>query len=42
MDVVFGHADRVVVLHSGEIIASGRPDEIRDDPRVQEVYLGAA
>ena len=42
MDVVFGHADRVVVLHSGEIIASGRPGEIRDDPRVQEVYLGIA
>ena len=42
MDVVFGHADRVVVLHSGEIIASGRPSEIRDDARVQEVYLGAA
>ena len=42
MDVVFGHADRVIVLHSGEIIASGRPEEIRDDPRVQEVYLGVA
>ena len=42
MDVVFGHADRVVVLHSGEIIASGRPDDIRADPRVQEVYLGVA
>ena len=42
MDVVFGHADRVIVLHSGEIIASGTPAEIRADPRVQEVYLGAA
>ena len=42
MDVVFGHADRVVVLHSGEVIASGRPEDIRDDPRVQEVYLGVA
>jgi branched-chain amino acid transport system ATP-binding protein len=42
MDVVFGHADRVVVLHSGEVIAAGRPEEIRADPRVQEVYLGAA
>ena len=40
MDVVFGHADRVVVLHSGEVIAAGRPEEIRADPRVQEVYLG--
>ena len=42
MDVVFGHADRVLVLYSGELIASGPPAEIRADPRVQEVYLGAA
>jgi len=42
MDVVFAHADRVIVLHSGEVIASGPPAEIRTDPRVQEVYLGAA
>ncbi len=42
MDVVFGHADRVLVLHSGEIIAAGRPDDVRADRRVQEVYLGAA
>ncbi len=41
MDVVFGHADRVIVLHAGEVIASGPPAEIRDNPRVQEVYLGA-
>jgi len=42
MDVVFAHADRVMVLYSGELIASGPPEEIRADPRVQEVYLGAA
>jgi branched-chain amino acid transport system ATP-binding protein len=42
MDVVFGHADRVMVLYSGELIAAGPPAEIRADPRVQEVYLGAA
>jgi branched-chain amino acid transport system ATP-binding protein len=41
MDVVFGHAERVVVLHSGEVIAVGTPPEIRADERVQEVYLGA-
>jgi branched-chain amino acid transport system ATP-binding protein len=42
MDVVFSHADRVVVLHSGEVIAIGSPAEIRADRRVQEVYLGVA
>jgi branched-chain amino acid transport system ATP-binding protein len=42
MDMVFGHADRVLVLHSGELIASGPPEGVRQDPRVQEVYLGTA
>jgi branched-chain amino acid transport system ATP-binding protein len=40
MDVVFGHADRVLVLLRGEIIASGSPDEIRQDARVRQAYLG--
>ncbi|MBZ6077800.1 ABC transporter ATP-binding protein [Microvirga puerhi] len=40
MDVVFGHADRVLVLLRGQIIATGTPDEIRRDPRVREAYLG--
>jgi len=40
MDVVFGHADRVIVLDRGEIIASGAPDAIRTDPRVRAIYLG--
>jgi len=40
MDVVFGHADRVIVLDRGKIIAEGTPDAIRADARVRAVYLG--
>lgn len=40
MEVVFGLATRLTVLHHGEIIASGEPHEVRADPRVREVYLG--
>ena len=40
MDIVFGHADRVIVLDRGRIIAEGTPDEIRANARVQAVYLG--
>jgi len=41
MDVVFGHADRVIVLDRGRVIAEGTPDEIRADENVQAVYLGS-
>jgi branched-chain amino acid transport system ATP-binding protein len=41
MDVVFGHADRVIVMDRGRVIASGSPESIRADPRVQSVYLGS-
>ena len=40
MSVVFGIADRISVLHHGEIIASGLPEEVRNDPEVRRVYLG--
>jgi branched-chain amino acid transport system ATP-binding protein len=42
MEVVFGHADRVLALAAGEIIAAGTPEAVRADPKVQEVYLGPA
>ncbi|MCC6212401.1 MAG: ABC transporter ATP-binding protein [Burkholderiales bacterium] len=41
MDVVFTHADRIIVLAEGELIAEGAPAEVRANARVREVYLGA-
>ncbi len=42
MDAVFRLADRVSVLVSGRVIASGTPDAIRADPEVRKAYLGDA
>lgn len=42
MGVVFGLADRISVLVYGEIIATGAPEDVRGNPKVQEAYLGAA
>jgi branched-chain amino acid transport system ATP-binding protein len=41
MDVVFAHADRILVLNRGRLIAEGRPEAVRADKAVQEVYLGS-
>ncbi len=40
MGVVFELADRISVLVYGEIVATGSPEAIRNDPRVKEAYLG--
>ncbi|MGA1598185.1 MAG: hypothetical protein ACO4AU_03980 [bacterium] len=40
MDAVFAVADRVSVLVYGSVIATGTPDEIRQNPEVQTAYLG--
>ncbi len=40
MDVVFSLADRITVLHYGQVISEGTPAEVRADPLVQEIYLG--
>ena len=42
VEAVFGHASRVLVLHSGALIAQGTPEAVRSDPLVREVYLGDA
>ncbi|MFQ5409127.1 MAG: ABC transporter ATP-binding protein [Anaerolineales bacterium] len=40
MDVVFSLADKITVLHYGQVLAEGAPEQVRDDPTVQEIYLG--
>ena len=40
MDVVFAHSHRILVLNRGELIAGGTVEDIKNNPKVQEVYLG--
>jgi branched-chain amino acid transport system ATP-binding protein len=40
MDVVFEHADRILVLNRGTLIAEGSPEEVRRNPEVRAIYLG--
>ncbi len=40
MDVVFSLADCITVLHYGQVIGEGTPDEVRSNAQVQEIYLG--
>ena len=40
MSVVFSISERILVLHQGKLIASGPPDEVRNNPEVQRVYMG--
>lgn len=41
MDVVFAHADRILVLVRGQVLAQGLPEDVRADAEVQRVYLGS-
>jgi len=40
MDLVFGVAQRIIVLHYGKVIVEGLPDEIKNDTKVREIYMG--
>jgi branched-chain amino acid transport system ATP-binding protein len=40
MDIVFTHADRIIVLMQGSVIADGPPEQVRANPEVQAAYLG--
>jgi branched-chain amino acid transport system ATP-binding protein len=40
MEVVFSLADRITVLYYGEVLASGPPEQIRNDQKVKDAYLG--
>jgi branched-chain amino acid transport system ATP-binding protein len=40
MDIVFAHADRIIVLNRGRLIADGAPAVVRANPEVRAVYLG--
>jgi branched-chain amino acid transport system ATP-binding protein len=40
MDVVFSLADRITVLHHGEVLATGAPQEIKENQKVKDAYLG--
>jgi len=41
MDLVFNLADKIMVLYFGQIMAQGDPQEIKANPKVQEIYLGS-
>lgn len=41
LDVVFGLADRMVVLYDGGVLVEGEPNKVRNDDRVNKIYIGS-
>ncbi len=42
LEVLFDFVERVIVMHEGRVLTEGTPDEVAEDPRVLDAYLGAA
>jgi branched-chain amino acid transport system ATP-binding protein len=40
MDLVFGLADNILVLHNGEVLCRGKPEDVQANARVREIYMG--
>lgn len=40
MDIVFSYSDRVIVMHQGKVIASGRPSEVQTNVEVRSIVMG--
>ena len=40
MEIVFDVASQISVLHFGQILETGTPQQIHSSPKVQEIYLG--
>jgi branched-chain amino acid transport system ATP-binding protein len=40
MDIIFKYSDRIVVMHQGAVLASGTPEEIRNDEKVKDAVFG--
>ena len=41
MDVVFGTAEKITVMHQGTVLTEGEPDDVRANEDVRRVYLGS-
>jgi branched-chain amino acid transport system ATP-binding protein len=40
MDVIMSHCDPVIVMHQGQLLTAGSPEEVQNDERVLDAYFG--